>query len=77
MKLEPNFVKKLLRAVIGTRPDEIGCEECFELMDRFVEMELAGKTPSEALPLVEDHLHRCGNCKEEYEALIKALKAAV
>lgn len=77
MKVEPKFLKKILRAIINTRQDEIGCHECFELLDQFVEMELAGKTPGEALPLVEDHLNRCGNCKEEYEALLAALRAVV
>jgi predicted anti-sigma-YlaC factor YlaD len=60
-----------------TRPDEIVCEECFEQLDRFVEMRLAGKDPSEALPLVQDHLARCADCREEFEALMTALRALV
>ncbi len=57
------------------RPDEIGCEECFEKLDRFVEMELAGKDAAEAMPLVQDHLERCNGCKEEFEALLVVLRA--
>lgn len=69
------MVKRLVRAVMSTRPDEIGCDECFEQLDRFVEMKLAGKNPAEAMPLVQDHLDRCGECREEFEALMMALRA--
>ena len=74
-KLEAQKLKGLVRAVMTTRPDEIGCEECFEELDRFVEMELAGRDAAEAMPLVQDHLERCRECKEEFEALMAALRA--
>jgi hypothetical protein len=73
-KLEAQKLKMLVRAIITTRPDEIGCDECFEQLDRFVEIELAGRNPAEALPLVEDHLSRCRECREEFEALLGALR---
>jgi predicted anti-sigma-YlaC factor YlaD len=44
-------------------------------MDQFVEMTLEGKKAAEALPLVEDHLMRCKDCREEFEALRSALEA--
>ena len=75
MSLEPTVLKRMVRAVITTRPDEIGCEECFEQLDRFVEMTLAGKNAAEAMPLVQDHLERCSDCREEFEALLAALHA--
>jgi hypothetical protein len=74
-KLEVEKLKGLVRAIVTTRPDEIGCDECFEQLDRFVEMELAGRNAAEALPLVEDHLSRCRECREEFEALLGALRA--
>ncbi len=67
-------IKRMVRNVLTTRPDEIGCAECLERMDRFVEMELAGKRPAEAMPLVEDHLNRCRDCREEFVALLEALR---
>ena len=73
-ELEVERLKGLVRAIVTTRPDEIGCDECFEQLDRFVEMELAGKNPAEALPLVEDHLSRCRDCREEFEALLGVLR---
>lgn len=74
MKITKDFIKKLLNAAINSRPDEIGCDDCFEKLHDFAEMKLKGKSPEEAMPLVQDHLKRCGDCREEYEALLEALK---
>lgn len=65
----------MLRAIKMTRPDEIGCDECFDQLHEFAELELAGKSPEEAMPRVEEHLERCGNCRQEYEALLEAMRA--
>lgn len=74
-QVDVDTVKQLARGIITTRPDEIGCAECFEQMDRFAEMVLQGKNAAEAMPLVEDHLRRCKDCHEEYQALLEALRA--
>jgi hypothetical protein len=75
MKLTPNILKRLVRAAAGTRPKEIGCDECFAQLDRFAERRLAGKPTAEAMPLVEAHLKTCRDCREEFEALLEALRA--
>jgi hypothetical protein len=75
MNLEPAVLKQMVRIVLSTRPDEIGCEECFDKLDRFVEMKLAGKDAAAAMPLVHDHLERCRDCREEFEALLEVLRA--
>ena len=74
-ELDEQALKEIARGIMTARPDEIGCAECFDQMDRFVDLELAGKEAAEAMPLVQDHLDRCGNCREEFEALLAALKA--
>jgi len=73
--LDPAKLKRLVRDIVTASPQEIGCDECFEQLDRFVELELAGKNAAQALPLVQDHLGRCDNCREEFEALLAALRA--
>ena len=75
MTLDLDMLKRMVHEIINTRPDEIGCDECFEQLDRFVEMKLAGKNAAEAMPLVQDHLERCNDCCEEFEALLAALRA--
>jgi hypothetical protein len=76
LTLSTEQIGTMVRSVLATREDEIGCDECFEQLDAFVEMKLAGKSAADALPLVQDHLNRCGNCREEFEALLQALEAA-
>jgi hypothetical protein len=68
-------LKDLVRRILRTRPDEIGCETCFESLDRFVDMELEGKDAVQAMPLVKRHLEICGGCSEEYSALLTALES--
>lgn len=75
MKLSIEFLRKILESISTTKDVEMDCEECFEELDCFAEMKLAGKNPSEAMPLVEDHLQRCGGCFEEYQALLDAIQA--
>ncbi len=75
MKLRPDTLQRIVRNVLTTRPDEIGCDECLEQLDRFVEITLAGKSAAEAMPLVQDHLERCKDCREEFEALLAVLRA--
>ena len=73
--VELDRLKKMVRTIATTRPDEIACDECFEQLDRFVEMTLAGKEMPEAMGLVQDHLERCYDCHEEFEALLAAMRA--
>ena len=72
---DPDMLKEMVRGIIATRPDELGCDECFQVVDRFAEMVLDGKPASDAMPLVQEHLDRCGDCHEEFDALLTALRA--
>ena len=54
---------------------EHGCDECYQSADAFAEMRLAGKSAAEAMPLVEAHLAMCPGCRDEFEALVTALRA--
>lgn len=77
MILRPEMLEELLSELACTRSDEIDCDDCFEQLDEFIDMHLVGKNAAEALPLVKDHLDRCGDCREEFEALLKALEVHV
>lgn len=74
MELTKKILSEVVLAVSKSHPDEIGCEDCFEQLDTFAQMKLKGKTPEEAMPLVADHLKRCQDCREEYDALLDAIK---
>jgi predicted anti-sigma-YlaC factor YlaD len=75
MKLSLEMLKKMVRSIAATHSEEIDCETCFEQVDRFAELTLQGKDVADAMPLVQDHLDRCGACREEFEALLDCLRA--
>lgn len=75
MKITKNFLKKIILASFKSHPDEIGCNNCFERLHEFAESQLEGKSTEEVMPLVNDHLNRCGECREEFKILLEALKA--
>lgn len=68
-------VEMLVRSVLTTKEEELGCSECFAVLDRFLELRMEGKEAEEIMPMVQDHLERCGDCHEEYEAILEALRA--
>jgi hypothetical protein len=72
----PEMMGELLHMVKNTDDVEIGCDEVFELLDQYVEMEQRGEDVTRLLPLVERHLEKCRDCREEYEALKQVIEAA-
>jgi anti-sigma factor RsiW len=58
-----------LRALLGPAGPEVGCDECFELLDRNVDAELAGGDADVLVPGVRAHLDGCPACREEHESL--------
>jgi len=58
----------LLR-LLGPSEPEIGCDECFALLDRYVELELDGADADGLVPGLRAHLVGCPACAEEHESL--------
>lgn len=75
MKLTKDVLKNILSKIPATHEHEIGCDECFDELHTFAEIELEGKSPEKAMPLVQEHLENCGECRQEYQALLEAMKA--
>lgn len=65
----------LVRRLLGPVGPELGCEECFERLDRFVELELAGGDADEAVPGMRAHLDGCPACQEDYASLRALVEA--
>jgi anti-sigma factor RsiW len=64
----PNF-EQLLGRLLGPEHPDIGCDECFEQLDRYVDLELTGHDADAALPGLRAHLDGCPACREEHESL--------
>ena len=62
--------------LLGPAGPEVTCEQCFEQVDRYVELELrAGADAAEAaVPGMAVHLEGCPACAEEH-ATLRALLA--
>ena len=55
--------------LLGPTGYEVSCEECFELLDEYVELELAEADADARIPGMRNHLDGCGACREEHESL--------
>ena len=75
MKLDSFQVKELFSLLVTAKADSIGCDGCYELMDQFAQAELDGITIPESLIVVREHLQQCKCCRDEYAALVTALRA--
>lgn len=74
MQLSYQQIINLIELTVTTKDDSLGCDGCLELMDQFAQIELDnGKIP-EALECVRRHLDQCKCCRDEYEALMIALR---
>jgi hypothetical protein len=62
-------LKQALGRLLGPAGREIGCDECFAQLDRYVELELAGADADAAVPGLRAHLDGCPACREEHESL--------
>ena len=58
----------LLR-LLGPSEPELGCDECFAELDRYVELELGGAQADAHVPGMRAHLGGCPACAEEHESL--------
>lgn len=59
-----------LGRLLGPAEPEVGCDECFDQLDRFVELELAGVDADAELPGLRAHLAGCPACREEHDSLL-------
>jgi hypothetical protein len=64
----PDLGVMLLR-LLGPSRSELGCDECFDELDRYVELELRGANADAAVPGLHAHLAGCPACAEEHESL--------
>jgi hypothetical protein len=59
----------LLRRLLGAAGPELTCEQCFEQLDRYVELEVSGAPADDLVPGMRAHLEGCAACGEEHASL--------
>ena len=62
-------IARVLGLLLGPAGPEIGCEECFDLLDRYVDVELAGGDAEVSVPGMRAHLEGCPACREDHASL--------
>ena len=67
--MERSDAKRPLERLLGPSGPELGCDDCFERLDEYVELELDGRDADAAIPGLRAHLDGCPACREEHESL--------
>lgn len=67
---ELNETGRLVARLLGPAAPEVSCATCFDELDRYVDLELAGADADAALPGFRAHLQGCPACREEHESLL-------
>jgi hypothetical protein len=62
-------LKQTLGRLLGPAAPEVDCDECFDKLDQYVELELQGRDADAAIPGLGAHLDGCPACREEHESL--------
>jgi hypothetical protein len=63
---EPN---EKLEVLLGPTGRQVTCDECFERLDEYVELELRGADADERVPGMRAHLAGCPACADEHQSL--------
>ena len=63
-------MSELLNRLLGPGQPEITCEQCFDLLDEYVELELHGGDANADIPGMRAHLSGCPACHEDHESLL-------
>ncbi|HXD57018.1 MAG TPA: hypothetical protein VN606_03835, partial [Thermoleophilaceae bacterium] len=56
--------ERLIGRLLGPAGQEVTCDVCFEQLDSYVELELAGRDADAELPGMRSHLEGCPACAE-------------
>lgn len=66
--------RELLRGMLGPAGEEVGCDECFDYLNQYVERKLAGEDMALVMPRIEQHLVGCPVCHDEEQSLLELLE---
>ena len=75
MRIPIEKLKTLVRGVARTQEKEYSCDDVYQLLDEFTEAVAHGKDVATLMPLVQQHLEMCPDCREEFEALLRVVRA--
>ena len=63
-------------SLLGPEGPEVTCDECFDRIDEYVELELAGIDADRRIPGMRAHLEGCPACREDHDSLLALVAGA-
>lgn len=72
---DARHTRSVLRRLLGPHGPELTCEQCFELLDEYAELEHANRAADEVIRGMRAHLEGCSACSEEHDSLLALLQS--
>lgn len=67
-------VARDLNELLCAMDGDAGCATAAEVLDEYVELELAGEGPARVYPGVALHFQSCSGCRAEHDGLVEAVR---
>ena len=64
----------LAKRLIGPDGPDLTCEECFDVLDVYVERELDGAWTDAEMAAMRTHLAGCSACRDDHDSLLALLR---
>ena len=74
--LTQEMLVDLMNRLEKTTEDAYCCDEVFALLDEYVELVVDDEQARQLMPLVQNHLDICSDCRDDYEVSLHVLKTA-
>jgi hypothetical protein len=66
----------LITALLGPPGPQLTCDECFEHLDRYIDLTLTPNTnPDHTIPGMRAHLTGCPACHDDHDSLLAYTRA--
>ena len=69
MTPEPPDARRLLARLLGPPGPELTCEQCFEQLDRYVDLQREHLDADARIPGMRAHLVGCPACADDHQSL--------
>jgi predicted component of type VI protein secretion system len=63
------MMQKMMAMLSNTQDVELTCDDVFAVLDQFAELAAQGENVAQLMPLIQQHLDMCEDCREEYKVL--------
>ena len=67
--------REIAARLLGPEGPELTCEQCFDLLDRYVDLEVSGAAADAQVPGMRAHLEGCPACDEDHASLLAFVSA--